>query len=529
MKHHKITYLANIILLIVLSGCSKWLDLKPESEMILDDFWQSGSQAESVVAGCYKSLTSDDCMSRMILWGEGRSDNVGYFDTDDEELKRMVRFDLSAGNKYCKFAPFYGVINYCNTFLYYAPSVPGVDPNFTQEELHSLEAEVLTIRSIAYFYLVRAFKNVPWIGKPSTSDQQNFYVPQSPERDVIDSIINNLRTALVYAPTTYGSDDADKGRVTKNAVRALLADVYLWDMQYENCMQMCNQIIADKTLKLTAAQTTLYNVFYKGNSTESIFELQFGESKDNKQYNNIVSKYYGTYSDISSQLIFSSFLVNKDKFKSDKSPFNLILGNSIESEDDIRQKDFVYLEFGYSTGFFPIFKYSGFNRSESSDGTRSFYLYRNNSANWIVYRLSDIMLMKAEALVQLNRSQTDLQDALDIVNTTYLRSNYKDGTNALRIENYQSKEALEKLVLRERQRELLFEGKRWFDLMRRARRVGSVAPLLEFVSQKLGEGSTQVNSSSIMDALYLPVNQGELDANPELKQNPYYEVSGVYK
>jgi hypothetical protein len=513
MKLHKIACLVTLVFLIVLTGCTKWLDLKPESEIILDDFWQTESQATSVVAGCYKSLTSDDCMSRMILWGEGRSDNVGYLDTDDKDLKRIVSYDISAANGYCKFAPFYRVINYCNTFLHYAPGVLKTDPNFTVAELNNLQAEVLTIRSLAYFYLVRVFKNVPWINKPSTNDQQNFYFPQSPEQEVLDSLINNLKTALAYAPTTYSTVEYNKGRVTKNTVRALLADIYLWNMQYDNCVQMCDNIIADKDLELIPSQSTFYSVFYKGNSSESIFELQFGETDQNKQYNNIAKKYYGSSDDALVALSFSSFLA-----AGTKSPFNIKVGSSIESEKDIRLQDFVNMSFGKSTGLYPIFKYAGVDRIENIDGTSSSYFYRNNSPNWIVYRLSDVILMKAEALVQLNRGQ----DAINMVNITYMRSNPKD-VDSLDIKNYPSKDVLERLVLRERQRELLFEGKRWFDLMRRARRVGSVTPLLEFVSEKFSEGSgTQVNSKSIMDALFLPINQSELDANPELKQNPYY-------
>ena len=522
-------YLSIIISILIFagSGCAKWLDLKPESEIILDDFWQSESQAESVVAGCYKSMTSDDIMSRMILWGEGRSDNVGYYDTNDEDLKKMVRFDLGISNNYCKFGPFYTVINYCNTFLYYAPGVLDADPNFTRAELNSLEAEVLTIRSLAYFYLVRMFRNVPWVNKPSINDQQNFYIPQSPERDVIDSLISNLHTALLYAPTTYGSVDGDKGRVTKNAVMALLADIYLWDNQYENCIQMCNQIMADKDLKLVDGQSVLYNVFYKGNSSETIFELQFGDADENKQFNNIVKDYYGSSSDALVALSFSDFLVNKGSIKSAKSPFNLNLGGTIESPNDRRQDDDVYLTFGLSTGYFPIFKYAGVERGENIDGTTSYYYYRNNSANWIVYRLPDIILMKAEALVELDRNQADLEQAMTLVNTTYARANSRNEIDSLNIANYQSKDAMERLVLRERQRELLFEGKRWFDLMRRARRIGSVTPLLEYVTEKLSQSSgTQINSNSIIDALYLPINKSELDANPELKQNPYYDTSG---
>jgi hypothetical protein len=533
-SHWKIRFKGYLLLITILffSGCSDWLDLKPESEIILDDFWQSESQAESVVAGCYKALTSDNCMKRMILWGEGRSDNVGYYETDDDNLRRMVNFDINANNDYCKWGPFYTIINYCNTFLYYAPGVKEVDPNFTDADLKTLEAEVLTIRALIYFYLVRVYKNVPWIDKPTTSDQQNFYIPQSPESVIISNIIKDLETALLNARSKHSTTEHNKGRITKNAVMALLADIYLWDQQYDRCIQMCDGVLADPELKLVNTEMMLYQVFYKGNSSESIFELQFGEGEESKQYNKIINDYYGSASNASPDLALSPFLVNvKDNkfFNSTKSPFNLSVGNAVESENDIRQKDFIFLTLGLATGEFPIFKYAGVDRIESSDGLSSSYYYRNNSANWIIYRLSDVMLMKAEALVQLYRSESDLREALALVNTTYLRSNNKEGYDSLKIENYQNQVAVEKLVLRERQRELLFEGKRWFDLMRRARRVGTVAPLLEFVSEKFSEGSgTQINSNSILDALYLPVHQKDLDANPELKQNPYYELPDTY-
>jgi starch-binding outer membrane protein, SusD/RagB family len=505
--------------ILILGSCSDWLDLKPESEILLDNFWQSESQATSVVAGCYKSLTSDGCMSRMVLWGEGRSDNVDFDITDDNALKKMVRFDISPSNTYCSWGPFYTVINYCNTFLYYAPGVLEKDPTFTLAHLQQLQAEVLTIRALSYFYLVRVFKNVPWIGTPSLNDEQDFTVGQSTERAVIDSLISNLKTALIFAPTQYATTESSKGRITKNAVRALLADIYLWDQQYANCISMCNAIIDDKDLKLVSGEKSLHNIFYLGNSSESIFELQFGETSD-KQYNNIVKKYYGSYDVRAAALVFSSFLV-----KGTGSPFNLSLGNALESENDIRLKDDIDLSSGTTSGIYPIFKYAGNYRIESQDGKSSYYGFRNNSANWIIYRKPDVMLMKAEALVQ-NNDKNSFKSALELVNTVYLRSNTVEGTDSLQFSNYQTKEQFEKLVLRERQRELLFEGKRWFDLMRYARRAKSVGALLEFVSGKLSDGTgTQISSKSVMDALYLPVNQTDMDSNSKLIQNPYYEES----
>ena len=82
---------------------------------------------------------------------------------------------------------------------------------------------------------------------------------------------------------------------------------------------------------------------------------------------------------------------------------------------------------------------------------------------------------------------------------------------------------MEPLVLRERQRELLFEGKRWFDLMRLARRTNNASAVLTYVSPK-----TQAAGAitlSIMDALYMPVPQSDININPNLKQNPFYDDS----
>ncbi len=81
--------------------------------------------------------------------------------------------------------------------------------------------------------------------------------------------------------------------------------------------------------------------------------------------------------------------------------------------------------------------------------------------------------------------------------------------------------------MRERQRELMFEGKRWFDLMRMARRVDSPAPLLSYVTKKFTGGSSgESNKMSVMEALYLPVHSDELKANSALEQNEFYKVNG---
>lgn len=496
-----------------MGSCSDWLDLRPESETVLEDYWQTESQATAVLAGCYRGLIRNECMERMMVWGELRSDNVVMGDYILTEMKKVLDVNITPANAYANWGSFYTVINYCNTFLHYAPSVVNKDQNFTVTKLHTLEAEALTIRALCYFYLVRTFRDVPLIITPSVSDADEFNVAKSTEREVLDQIIKDLITAQQYAKSNYGTEAFNKGRVTLSAVNALLADVYLWDQQYTNCIDACNRVLADKTLELVRGDKMLTDVFFTGNSTESIFELQFDK---NIQYNNWVRSLYGVDDARDGQWSYAFYLGSKGNY----SPFNYQPAVLKESEKDIRQSNFI----GTTTNGegYNIYKYALYQCIEDIDGD-IIPIYRTTSTtpNWILYRMSDVMLMKAEALVQLGGSGDDLNEALKLVNTTYLRSNLT--ADSLKMNNYPDKGAMQELVLRERQRELLFEGKRWFDLMRVARRNNDASAIMKYISPKLTGDNMQIKKMTIMDALYMPVAQSQIEINPKLVQNPFYE------
>lgn len=511
-----ITILSVAGLLSISTGCTDWLDVRPESEIVLDDFWQNESQVNQVLAACYRSVTESSVMSRMLVWGELRSDNVTYGRNMPTDMYKMLNVDISADNGYCHWGSIYTVINNCNNFLHYAPGVVELDANFTESKLHSMEAEVLTLRALMYFYLVRAFEKVPWVDQPSIDDAQDYRIPQSSEDFILDNIVADLQTALKYARDNYETVEYTKGRVTKNAVRALLADIYLWRQDYARCIEMCDQILNDANsgLELVPGEKVISSVFYQGNSKESIFELQFD---DDLMYNWVVRDFFGDYGNQAGQWSFPGVLVT-GKF----SPFNYSVGSNKESSKDLREKDFLRQEAGGDRYY--VFKYAGAQRLENATTKASTYFYRNVTANWIVYRLPEIYLMKAEALIQL---ETNPSEAVELINTVYMRSNIEEDEPGLMPENYTSKLKLDELLMRERQRELMFEGKRWFDLMRLARRVNSPAPLLSYVTKKFtGGGSSQSTKMSVMEALYLPVHTDELKANSALVQNEFYKVNG---
>lgn len=518
----KIFLIGTSILIVFFTSCSEWLTTKPESEIILEEYWKSESDVQAVVTSCYKRLTEADIIFRFMIWGELRSDNItngSGFPSDYNDMDDILKGDITSYNGYVSWGGFYSVINYCNTVLHYSPIVNERDKNFTQDDLLRTQAEVRAIRALSYFYLVRAFKEVPWIEDASINDTQDYDKPKASEEVVLGHIIEDLDFALQYVPSDYGRKEYNKGRITKNMVLSLIADVYLWKQDYQKCIENCETVLSDTKLKLETGPFTFSRIFYYGNSNESIFELQFEENVIN---NDAVAKMYGI---LGTPLGFVSFptplaynMYSTLNPTGLYSPFNYKISTLLtESAKDVRAND-SYREIG---GAYYIFKYAGIQRTENATNTANLYFYRNNPANWIIYRLSDIMLMEAEALVETSTSNpANITKAMDLVNKVYLRSN--EEATALSVTDYSTKDEMAKLVLRERQREFLFEGKRWFDLVRLARRQGNTSEINSFMDHK-ASGLSASLGVPVLDALFLPISNSELKSNPKLIQNPYYK------
>ena len=162
------------------------------------------------------------------------------------------------------------------------------------------------------------------------------------------------------------------------------------------------------------------------------------------------------------------------------------------------------------------------------------YSQNQNGSNWIIYRLTDIMLLKAEALTQMVREGSDqetsdynksiLDRAFTLVNAVNKRAICQNQlVDTLRRTDYSSKNDMETLVLQERQRELMFEGKRWFDLVRLSLRTGNTSTLKAAALAKATTGQGLIgNHLTKMDAIYWPYNLDEMKVNLNLVQNPAF-------
>lgn len=543
----------------LLAGCGKdWLELPPTDGVIKERFWNTKEDVYNAVIGCYQGIIGTESspgkgalgpIELMFAWGELRADNITVGTLDDESIRMIVNGNLISTNKFCGWATVYTCINYCNQVVYSAPSVQLVDRSFSDAQLKGFQGEARAIRSLMYLNLVKVFGDIAVRFDPSEDDNQQYVLlKQLPELQVLDTLEADLLVALAGVPETYGSVEFDKGRITKNTVRAILADLYLWAQRYDDAVFMCNQIITSNKFALfeptvapiwmgveadpgpghydlatqrfklvgnmqNAFITYLYNTQF---STEALFELT------------ISSRRYNPFTQKSSNLMMREDGNNVKLLASPKVwDTKTVFGAEIDeltyapeiangSLRDIRGEN---TSFRITGPGYLIWKF----RATSTSGSKGQY-----GGSWYVYRYADVLLMKAEAIAANPEStQENLQAALQIVLDLRSKRNALVQTyEEVSVGGFISADVLSDFILNERQREFIFEGKRWFDLVRYARRSeANMSKVADMISaQASGDYSAQLSLKLRNRKAYnWPILNDEIiRSNGSLKQNPFY-------
>lgn len=492
---------------LAMSSCNDFFELKPQNELVLEEFWQSEADVLSVTGSCYRAMQEESFMQRLLVWGEFRADNVIRGNDGNSDLNNISALNIFPSNGYAYWGDFYKVVNLCNTVEYFAPIAAGRDPNFTDNQLQGYIAEAKGIRALVYFTLVRTFRDIPFITEPVIDDTQSFQKAQSDPDEIIAWLIDDLKGIEGKAFTSWSNLAYTKGRMTQNAIRALIADMSLWLQRYDDCIAYCDKVLTDanNVVQLETSPSYARSLFVDGNSPESIFELQFSRTGSTVA-NYTVQNWYGT--DGGSTPYFNS---------ADFSETELF------GKTDLRAYDSFY----QASGTCPIKKYVAYRTEQNLDNVTS-SSYQNletqaANSNWIFYRLPDILLMKAEALIEQG---TNLDEAYNLISRTFDRANPDLEPGSVNPEARGSQEAMRTLVFEERQREFLFEGKRYFDIIRMINRDRSQFSNIvsKYLIPKYSslDQSTVTSKLSEYDALFMPIKDSELKANLELKQNPFY-------
>ncbi len=609
--------------------------LLPDDKTVEEDFWKTKSDVQMMVNGAYASMANNDLQQRLLIWTM-RSDELTLNTAlNNNNLNQIYSANIQTTNGYANWNQLYAVINNCNLVIDKSASVMDLDPNYLEGDHRNTVGQMKALRSLCYFYLVRVFRDVPLILEPYKVSSQEMNVPQVAPAVVIDQIIADLEEVKEYTLSSQAVGDWQRcGYFTRDGVYALLADVYLWkaaifgDMaSYDKCVACCDKIRANRANKvgggfmgsLNAFDDDGYNLtpyynYYddnfgvwnnrQGNGSESLFEIQF---TNNTGLCNVYFKYKDAAtaqpnfyaSEVYAKVVNNStgHVFNRSELTGDVRGFEGVFSFNGSAEEGFNVRKFVS-EIGLTL--------SG-SAPESVVRTGSERTYNSYDQNWIVYRVPDVMLMKAEALTEKARllteanadivdniaAATSAADSLALANElvelnqkisacnvtaarqiqiTSTRARYDEKSHidstkyAINKVEYvegedlktfvtsqvgifngfkATAETLELEVMNERARELCFEGKRWFDMLRynyrhatginyntiladQGTHAKNYDEMLTLIGRKYTSGGSGVTAKMQTEPyLYMPILQSEMDVNPMLKQNPVYTDGGT--
>lgn len=473
--------LKNKLLVVVLAGlalagtgCKKYLEQTPNDSLTRENFFKTRADAIAAIIGAYDGLQA--CATNFLIWGEFRADLVAATTNTDATYTYYQLLDRTrpASN----WANVYNMIGRANIIIEAVPAIPAIDNRFSTQESDAIVGEALFLRALGYFYLVRTFKEVPLILQAPSNDNITFRIPKSSADSILNQIESDLVRAEQVVPIGYTTLEETKGRATKAAVNALLTDVYMWQAKYQQAVVAAKKVLNSGQYSLVDG-ANWFSIFSQKNTSESILEIQYNYTLNE---NNSLRGTLGAFN------------------------MNTVLFDYFTGEMDILRG----LNNTFVTGRV-FWKYTGLNTNNISRPT--------DDPNFILYRLPDVMLMCSEALAHLGSTEkTEAAILLDAVRA-------RAGLLSVNADSSTSVDLFTEYIMKERAMELAGEGKRWFDLVRVATNNNNPDFLVSRVLMSRSVGDRAQLRARIIDprSWYSPIFLDELNRNPNLVQNPYYQ------
>ncbi|MBD5184844.1 MAG: RagB/SusD family nutrient uptake outer membrane protein [Bacteroidales bacterium] len=511
MKSKHLIYTAFLGCSLVLTSCG--LDYEPVSDYsdvtegtidntIDEIIYVNRADAESALTALYEDFRGNQNYLQLdfLLIGDVHSDNA-YAGTTGSEVVDPATNDLN-GTTLCVNRDW----NYymlqaakCTKFIVGVEAVG--DNSLSQDEINTMRAQAEVMRAFIWFRMVRMWGNIPIITtvpKDITSENiqesyESYFPAQNTEAEAYEYILKDLEDAYKYAPAGNG----DKTRFSKDVATALLAKVYAEKpvRDYAKVVKYVDEL-ASRGYDLCAEYGDLFNVDgavkdggtaepLVTNSVESILEVHYPAGSGN----------WATW-------MYGRPLNNWDEsFSWAKwiTPSRDLL-SAFDKEGDTKRKEqtVVYYECNWSN-YYP------------SDNYAFMYKVRSAFSNIFFLRYADLLLLKAEAL--LNGESVDLAGAAAIINQVRRRAGVAELSNSEK----SNKDNLFKAYVNERRLELACEGERWYDLVRLDILEETMA-----AAQRNDPGRLPLAVPYTKNSYLLPIPQDVLDTNPNVVQNPGY-------
>lgn len=513
--------------LLVISNvqCNKLLDESPVSTTSPQNFWKDKSDAKSWMAGVYNQLQTV-LRTNWFDWGEVRSDNMTVAGTGNAQTK-MLNNALSANdadiNGITRWTELYVGISLCNYGIKYFPEMIAENRDGGQAIYKDYLGQCYALRALYYFYGLRVWGKLPLQLTPVEDLGQATQLPRSD----IAAVKKQIETDIAASLDLIGSDLTTKGikyRIQKAGVYALQTDVHMWFQEYDQAIAASAKCVTESKCTWVATPAQWKDMFVNPEtSSETIFNLYWNDVERGNTGVGVCQK-------LGSGSNTHQYKIRMELWQEMRNHVNTS-GKSTDGRYYLCWDTVTYFSQALYQSELPQFgKFAVWKALPGGE----FIFEGNNQCNAKIpiYRFADVMLLRAEALTHKSR----FTEALEIVNKVRSRVGVTDVAKESDVPPGADKiKYIERLILKERQFELIGEGKRWFDLCRIDKMYDftntGYAYLRETMNPILAgrEGATQfdnnANTPGAMGRILYPINSDVFNANRKLTgdQNPPYD------
>ncbi len=443
-----------MVTMLLITACSTDLDQSPpnfaSSDTLVD--------YEPILFAAYGYHF--DAVSPMAIFGDFRSDNAFFDETPYTDFDEFGSNALTSSMSEDFFRPFYAAL-YKSILSANAVIENSLEPN--------LVGEAHFIRALSYYKLVLAFGDVTVNLQASPDIADATILPRQPKNDVYnDVIIPDLREAMSALSPASAADAG--GRATSNAAQALLGKVYATMGNYTAAETELKAVIDGAEAAGVALQTNYEDIFGAEDdlNSEILFATQMSSTASISTYGReIFANWYGG--------------ANTKADANENAPIDAdLIAAFAANPGDLRQ------DVTIDTSSTVALKYS---------------LDLATDHDWIEMRLTDVIMLYAEALNENNTPADDVLALLDPIRT-------RAGLGSL-VGTASTKEEVRQAILDERRLEFACEGQRWFDLVR-------------FDAAQPGILNAEMEATISSDYHVFPIPLTEVTSFDEIVQNPGY-------
>ncbi|MBS2213924.1 RagB/SusD family nutrient uptake outer membrane protein [Carboxylicivirga mesophila] len=514
-------FLIYIAVAIFSFGCSDdFLTLQDPTNIAEDNFWQSANDARLGINGIYTVLQANGMYGGHLNGGMGMpaydclSDNeYNAWKWEGGGIFVVGSIDPSHWFFSGLWSDLYKGIARTNSAI---RNIGLMDESvISEEDKNNYLGQAYFLRALFYYHVALYFEEAPLITEPQTLEEA--YVAKNTEAELWQQVFDDLEKAIAILPLPSEQSDKEYGYATKGAALGLLARVALYKGQHDDVLEATQELL---TLGYSLDPDYEQLFTYDGeNSSEIVFPVKFlyGDLYDNGEkfsatylpkpkvdvqpMPNMVNDYY---CNDGLPIDDPASIYNPADPKENRDPRAIA---SVYFKGDIFLKDPEKVFAGNTNTKFGLKKYvrddvDPYERAVFESGSQDFYLIR----------YADVLLMRAEALVE---SGNVGQEVYDLINAVRQRVNMP-GVEAVEGAGL-SQDQLREVVRHERRVELAFEGLRFYDL----KRWGEMQEGYDRIAADAIKGYVPLYQGKKSEVFAIP--QEEIDVNKNLVQHPAWQ------